>query len=49
MDSKIGYLELSLVYMERHVNIYSIIRRYLQLFEDIFKYSKISSIHLQTI
>ena len=39
MDSERGYLELSLLYMEHRLNIYSIIWRYilyLQMFEDIF-------------
>ena len=35
MDSERGYLELRLLYMERRFNIYSIIWRYLQIFEDI--------------
>ena len=48
MDSERGYLiELSLLYVECRLNIYSIIWRYLQLFEDIFKYLKISAIHLK--
>ena len=47
MDSERGYLELSLLYMERRFNIYLIIWRYLQLFEDIFKYLKISLIRLK--
>ena len=34
-DSERAYLKSSLLYMERRFNIYSIIRRYLQIFEDI--------------
>ena len=37
MDSNRGYLESSLLHMERRFNIYSIIWRFLQLFEDMFK------------
>ena len=33
-----GYIELSLLYMERRFNIYSIIWIRPQIFEDIFKY-----------
>ena len=40
MDSEIGYLEFSLLYMERRFNIYSNSWRYRQLFEDIFKWMK---------
>ena len=37
MDSDRGYLELSLLYMERRINKYSIIWRYLQLVVDMLK------------
>ena len=49
IDKERGYYELSVLYMERRFNIYPIIWRYLQLFEDtycIFKYLKISLIHM---
>ena len=45
MDSERGYLEYSLLYMERRFNIYSIICRYLQLFDDVFKILHIYLIH----
>ena len=38
MDNERGYLELSLFYIERRFNIYSIIWICLKLFEDISKY-----------
>ena len=41
MDSDWGYLQSSLLHMERRFDIYSIIWRFLQLFEDMFKYLKI--------
>ena len=41
MDSEMGCLELSFLYMERRFNIYSVMCRYVQLFEDILKSSYI--------
>ena len=42
-----GYKEISLLHMEHRFNIYSIISKYIQLFDDVFKYLKIFEIHLK--